>query len=89
MNLAIIGATGNVGRKTVEILEKSKVSFDNLFLVASKKSAGSKLAFRGKEITIEELDSYDFSKADITFFAAGSEIAKNWAPKASKKNNCY
>ena len=85
MNLAIIGATGNVGRKTVEILEKSKVSFDNLVLVASKKSAGSKLAFRGKEITIEELDSYDFSKADITFFAAGSEIAKNWAPKASKK----
>ena len=43
MNLAIIGATGNVGRKTIDILEKSTLSFDNLFLVASKKSAGKNI----------------------------------------------
>ena len=42
MNLAIIGATGNVGRKTIEILEKSKIEISNLFLVASAKSAGKK-----------------------------------------------
>ena len=40
MNFAIIGATGNVGRKTIEVLEKSKIGVDNLFLIASKKSAG-------------------------------------------------
>ena len=85
MNFAIIGATGNVGRKTIEVLEKSKIEIDNLFLVASEKSAGQKLIFKKKEIVVEQLEKYDFSKAEITIFAAGSEIAKNWAPKASKK----
>ncbi len=85
MNFAIIGASGNVGRKTVEILEKSKIKLDNLFLVASSKSAGKKITFRNKEIEIESLENYDFSKAQITFFAAGSQIAKEWAPKAAKK----
>lgn len=85
MNLAIIGASGNVGRKTIEILENSKLSFSNLFLVASANSAGNKLKFRGKEIEIENLNDYDFSKANITFFAAGSKISKEWAPKAAKQ----
>jgi len=85
MNFAIIGATGNVGRKTIEVLEKSKIEIDNLFLVASEKSAGQKLVFKKKEIIVEQLEKYDFSKAEITIFAAGSEIAKNWVPKASKK----
>ena len=85
MNFAIIGATGNVGRKTIEVLEKSKIEIDNLFLVASKNSAGKKLVFKKKEIIVEQLEKYDFSKAEITIFAAGSEIAKNWAPEASKK----
>jgi len=85
MNFAIIGATGNVGRKTIEVLEKSRLEIDNLFLVASEKSAGKKLIFNKKEIVVERLEKYDFSKAEITIFAAGSEIAKNWAPKAAKK----
>ena len=85
MNFAIIGASGNVGRKTIEILEKSKIPFKELFLVASKKSAGKKIRFRNKDIKIENLENYDFSKAQITFFAAGSQIAKEWAPKAAKK----
>ena len=85
MNFAIIGATGNVGRKTIEVLEKSKLEIDNLFLVASAKSAGKKLTFKKKDIIVEELEKYDFSKAEITIFAAGSEIAKKWAPQASKK----
>ena len=85
MNFAIIGASGNVGRKTIEILEKSKISFKDLYLVASKKSAGKKIKFRKKEIEIENLENYDFSKAQITIFAAGSDIAKEWAPKAAKK----
>ena len=85
MNFAIIGASGNVGRKTIEILEKSKITFDNLFLVASSKSAGKKIKFRNQEIKIENLEDYDFSRAQITFFAAGSLIAKEWVSKASKK----
>ena len=85
MNFAIIGASGNVGRKTIEILEKSKIPFKELFLVASAKSAGKKIKFRDKEIEIIDLEKYDFSKAKITFFAAGSQIAKGWAHKAAKK----
>ena len=85
MNFAIIGASGNVGRKTIEILEKSKLDFNRLFLVASSKSAGKKIKFRNQEIKIENLENYDFSRAQITFFAAGSLIAKEWAPKAAKK----
>ena len=85
MNFAIIGASGNVGRKTIEILEKSKISFKDLYLVGSKKSAGKKIKFREKEIEIENLENYDFSRAKITIFAAGSETAKVWVPKAAKE----
>ncbi len=85
MNLAIIGASGNVGRKTIEILEKSKLAIDNLFLVASSKSVGKKIKFKNKEILIENLENYNFSKAQITFFAAGSAVAKEWVPIASKE----
>jgi len=85
MNFAIVGATGNVGRKTIDILEKSKLKIDNLFLVASKKSAGKKITFKKKKIKIEALENYDFAKARITFFAAGSIVAKKWAPIAAKK----
>ncbi|MDA7715074.1 aspartate-semialdehyde dehydrogenase [Pelagibacteraceae bacterium] len=85
MNFAIIGASGNVGRKIIEILEKSKISFQELYLVASKESEGKKIKFRDKEIEIENLDNYDFSKAQITFFVAGGQVAKEWAPKAAKE----
>ena len=85
MNFAIVGATGNVGRTTIDILEKSKLKIDNLFLVASKKSAGKKISFKKKKIKIISLENYNFSKAQITFFAAGSSIAKKWAPVAAKK----
>ena len=85
MNFAIIGASGNVGRKTIEILEKSKIIIDNLFLVASSKSAGKKIKFKNKEIEIEDLENYNFSRAQITFFAAGSKVAKEWVPKAAKE----
>jgi aspartate-semialdehyde dehydrogenase len=85
MNFAIVGATGNVGRKTIDVLEKSKLKITNLFLIASKRSFGKKITFKKKKIKIIPLDSYDFSKAQITFFAAGSSIAKKWVPIAAKK----
>ena len=85
MNFAIIGASGNVGRKTIEILEKSNLPFKELFLVASPKSAGKKIKFRDKEIEIENLEDYNFSKANITFFAAGGKISEKWALIAAKK----
>ena len=84
MNIAIVGATGNVGRKILEVLEKRNFSIDSLYLVASSKSAGSKLKLNGKEIKVENLETFDFSKAKITFFSAGGKISEKYAPIAAK-----
>ena len=84
MNIAIVGATGNVGRKTLEVLEKKELSIDNLYLVASSKSAGKKISFKGKEHEIFDLENFDFSKVKIAFFAAGGKISEKFAEKAAK-----
>ncbi len=85
MKFAIIGATGNVGRKTIEILEKSKLKIEDIFLVASSKSTGKKIKFKDKELSVQAIEDYNFEKADITFFAAGSSVAGKFVKKASEK----
>ena len=85
MNIAIVGATGNVGRKLIEVLEKKKFPITELFLVASSKSEGKKISFSGKEHTVIDLEKFDFSKVKIAFFAAGSAIAEKWAHIAAEK----
>ena len=84
MNITIVGATGNVGRKIIEILEKKNFPIDALYLVASSKSAGSKLRFKEKEIEVKNLETFDFSKGEITFFSAGGKISEKYAAKAAK-----
>ena len=85
MNIAIVGATGNVGRKLIEVLEKKNFPISELFLVASSKSEGKKINYSGKEHTVIALEKFDFSKVKIAFFAAGSSIAEKWAHIASEK----
>ena len=85
MNIAIVGATGNVGRKLIEVLENKKFPITRLYLVASSKSAGKKINFLGKECSVENLEKFDFSKVKIAFFAAGSSVAEKWALSAAKK----
>ena len=84
MDIAIVGATGNVGRKLLEVLEKKELSFDNIHLVASSKSAGKKITFKGKEYEISNLESFDFSKVKIAFFSAGGKISEKFAGIAAK-----
>ena len=84
MNITIVGATGNVGRKIIEVLENKNFPADNLYLVASSKSTGLKLQFKGKEIKVENLETFDFSKGNITFFSAGGKISEKYAPLAAK-----
>ena len=84
MNIAIVGATGNVGRKTLEVLEKKDLSVDNFYLVASSKSAGKKITFKSDEYEIHDLENFDFSKVKIAFFAAGGKISEKFAEKAAK-----
>ena len=85
MNIVIVGATGNVGRKTLEVLEKKELQFENLYLVASSKSVGKKINFKDKEIEVTDLENFDFSKVKIAFFAAGGKISEKFAEKAAKK----
>ena len=84
MNIAIVGATGNVGRKIIEVLEKKDFPVNNIHFVASSKSAGKKLKFKGKDIVVENLETFDFSKGKITFFSAGGKISEKYAPTAAK-----
>ena len=60
MNLAIVGATGNVGRKLIEVLEKKNFPISQIHLVASAKSAGKNMRFLGKEHNVQDLEKFDF-----------------------------
>ncbi len=87
MNIAIVGATGNVGRKTLEVIEKKGLPINNLYLLASSKSVGKKINFKKKEYEILDLEKFDFSKVKIAFFAAGAKISEKYAEKVSK--HCF
>ena len=84
MNIAIVGATGNVGRKIIEVLERKNLSVTNLYLLASAKSSGVKIKFKDREIEVSDLENFDFSKADITFFSAGGKISEKYVYTAAK-----
>jgi len=86
MKIAIVGATGLVGSTFLKVLEEKNISFDELYLFASKKSAGKKIDFRGKEYIIEELNHNSFDRGiDIALFSAGGSISKEFAPLAAAK----
>lgn len=83
VNLAIVGATGMVGRTFIKVLEEKKFPINNLYLFASSKSKGQKLVFNDKIYTVEELNEHSFKKdIDIALFSAGSKISKKFAPIA-------
>ena len=81
-NIAIVGSTGNVGRKFLEILEERNFPIKNLYLFASKRSAGSYLNFKGQEYLVEETceDNIKNKKIDIALFSAGGDISLKFAP---------
>ena len=85
MNIAIVGATGNVGRKLLEVLERTNFEFSEIYLIASDKSIGKKITFKNKNHSIIGLSNFDFGKVKLAFFSAGSSIAEKWAPIAAKK----
>ena len=82
-NVAVAGATGAVGSEIIQILEQRNFPIDNLYLLASSKSKGKKLEFKDKEIIVEDLAEFDFSKAQIGLFSPGGKISAKYAPKAA------
>ena len=83
-HVAIVGATGAVGIEMIKTLEKRKFPVGKLTLLASARSAGKKLKFRGKAITIKELTKDSFAGVDIALFSAGGGISRDFAPIAAK-----
>jgi aspartate-semialdehyde dehydrogenase len=83
VNVAIAGATGAVGEALLDILEQRKFPVDQLFLLASERSEGKRLQFRGKSVKVQRLDRFDFSQARIGLFSAGGALSAEFAPKAA------
>lgn len=84
-NVAILGATGAVGQKILNLLEKDKLPINELKLLSSARSAGAKLTFLDKEITVEEATPESFENIDIALFSAGGSVSKKLAPEAIKR----
>jgi aspartate-semialdehyde dehydrogenase len=81
--VAVVGATGLVGETMMQVLEERGFPVKTLYPLASSRSIGRTVEFRGKEIPVEDLATFDFSRADIGLFSAGSEISAVYAPKAA------
>ena len=81
-NVAIVGATGNVGRKFLEILEERNFPIKELYLFASKRSSGSKLIFKGQEFVVEETSEENIKnkKIDFALFSAGGDVSLKYSP---------
>jgi aspartate-semialdehyde dehydrogenase len=83
VNVAIAGATGAVGEALIEILEQRNFPVDRLHLLASERSVGKRLQFRGKSVKVELLDDFDFSDVQIGLFSAGGSRSAEHAPRAA------
>lgn len=85
VNVAVVGATGAVGEKIIEILEKKNLPIRELKLLSSSRSAGKKRIYKGQELTVEEAKPESFDNIDIALFSAGGSISKKFAPEAVKR----
>ncbi len=82
-DVAVVGATGAVGETIISILEERDFPVGKLYPLASARSAGKRIMFKGKSVTIENLEDFDFSKVQIGLFSAGGSISEVYAPKAA------
>jgi aspartate-semialdehyde dehydrogenase len=81
-NLAVAGVTGAVGQEFLKILEEREFPFDSLRILASSRSAGKKIRFKGKEYVVEEMTKHSFERVNLALFSAGAERSREFAPAA-------
>ncbi|MEC8404402.1 MAG: aspartate-semialdehyde dehydrogenase [Pseudomonadota bacterium] len=81
--IAVVGATGNVGREILNILDERMFPCDEVVALASRKSMGRELSYGDKTLKVKNLETYDFSDIDIALFSAGSKISEKWGPIAA------
>jgi aspartate-semialdehyde dehydrogenase len=82
-SVAVVGATGLVGETMVNVLEERNFPVSELYALASNRSLGKSVSFRGRSIAVQELEGFDFSKADIGLFSPGASVSRVYAPKAA------
>ena len=82
--VAVVGATGNVGREMLNILAERQFPVDEIVALASRRSLGSEISFGDKTLKTKDLDTFDFTGWDMALFAVGSEATKKYAPAAAK-----
>ena len=82
-DVCILGATGAVGEAMLSILEQRKFPVRNLYPLASSRSAGSTVSFKGEDLTVIDVEGFDFSKAQIGLFSAGGSVSEKYAPIAA------
>jgi aspartate-semialdehyde dehydrogenase len=85
MKLAVVGATGLVGQEVLKVLEERNFPFDELLLVASAKSVGQRMSFRGQDYSIQSMEEVCAQAPDIAIFSAGGNTSLEWAPKFAAK----
>jgi len=83
--VAVVGATGNVGREMLNILEERGFPVSEVVALASRRSQGTEVSFGDKTLKVKTLDTYDFSDTDIALMSAGGNVSKEWSPKIGKQ----
>ncbi len=82
-NVAVVGATGAVGNEMIETLKQRKFPVGNLLLLASERSAGTSVSYRGHDVTVQVLKKDSFKGIDIGLFSAGGSVSQKFAPIAA------
>ena len=82
--VAVVGATGNVGREMLNILAEREFPADEVFAIASRRSLGTEVSFGDKTLKCKDLETFDFSQCDFAVMSAGSAVSKDWSPRIGK-----
>ena len=83
--VAVVGATGNVGREMMNVLVDRRFPADEVFAIASRRSQGTEVSYGDQTLKCQDLEQFDFSKADICLMSAGSAVSKEWSPRIGAK----
>ena len=83
--VAVVGATGNVGREMLNVLAERKFPADEVYAIASRRSVGVEVSFGDRTLKCRDLEQFDFSKIDLCLMSAGSAVSKEWSPRIGAK----
>ncbi|MFT3728095.1 MAG: aspartate-semialdehyde dehydrogenase [Terricaulis sp.] len=81
LRVAVVGATGNVGREMLEILQERLFPADEVYAIASRRSVGTEVSYGDKTLKVKDIEAFDFASVDLVLMSAGGAVSKEWSPK--------